>query len=206
MTRQGEAGLTLPEMLVSVAILAAIMAAVAPSLRGTTRATLALQSSATDAEELRQGHDILQRLADTAIWGEPSVPALHNDGVSDRYRFGTYDPQGYPAIARLETHVGGGLSLSLARLEAPETVIHESLLFPSMSDISIRYFGSVDERNPPAWHQSWRRAKPPQLVRVSGVAADQGQSREITFDIAMAGQAPLVCEFDPVSRLCRNVE
>ncbi len=203
MMRQKEYGLTLPEMLVSLAILAGISVVISPVIRNTVQATSRIQVQTKQIEDLRTANQLLRDFGGKAIWAEAGTPELHADGTQLRFQFGTYDPEGRPATLYLKPSLNGpGLSIELKDLHAPRNIQYEATVLMDISQISFSYFGRLDRRQEPNWYQSWSLARPPQLVRVKGIMTN---GTPYLLDIMMAGQAPLVCEFDPVSRICRNV-
>ena len=206
MYRHTEKGLTLPEVLISVAILAGIAAVIAPMISMATKASVAMETQAQGLETRRTSQEVLTHMAGTAIFADEQTPELNATGTSTRFRFGSLTPSGNPAIVELiPTTDGTGLLLLILPLTASSGPSYESRLFDQSSSITFRYFGATTDRSPLTWHDVWNARKPPKLLHVSGQSLSDDEP-SLEFDLLFTGQAPIDCEFDPVSRLCRNAE
>lgn len=204
MRNSSERGLTLTEALVAVAILAALAAAIAPAVAGAIRSAARIARSSAESESLRETDALLRRLALGAVWPTAETRADVPEGDETSLRLLTFaQADGKPAIATLEI-TGGKLKISMAPSWAPEERV-ETILSTGLRDLRFRYYGRETKDAPVGWRTSWHAARPPLLISLVGTRQGADRSpRQIAIDALVGGQAPIVCEYDAVSRECRG--
>jgi general secretion pathway protein J len=204
--RDGQAGFSLMEVLVAIAILALVLAFMPGAFRLAHRTwdtTVAL-----DREAARDGGlNFLQaRLAETMPifeQGKSGTVAIAFTGTSEMLSFVAPSPNGPEGAAlyrfTLETRrVGRGarkaligtLSPYLAAPNGgrPELATEEHTLFDDIGGGEFRYFGRKELRAAPTWHTEWtRRDTLPELVQlnVSGSSGVRALVRSMVVELRL---------------------
>jgi|GEM_PF-2415961 len=178
-----EAGFTLVEMLVALAVLGLILgllAGAAELLRGTGER---LAERATALGDLGLVADLLQDSLGAAVAldvGIPGRPVSAFDGQPDMVRFSTIAPDWAPGEPLVAMAIGRaeptGLVLWRAELpaDAPDLGVLERargverrLLAADVRDLALRYFGRKAGETTAAWHGAWQgERRLPEAVRL----------------------------------------
>ncbi|MEM9423136.1 MAG: prepilin-type N-terminal cleavage/methylation domain-containing protein [Pseudomonadota bacterium] len=201
-------GVTLVETLIAIAILAMIIATMAPILQMTLATTSRTQSSQGLAEEGRTAAQALRRAFGGMIVPKGTKGEVSFTGRRRELRFSSYDSAGHIQKLHLFTdYHPDNMSLVLsvneeATSDEGETVV----LHDRLEDVSLAYYGAMADGAPLAWRNQWSATQLPRLIRLTVVRRVRGERREDVsyFHIPIAGA--LTCAFDPVSRQCREEE
>ncbi len=201
MNRPSQSGLTLPEMLISIAILAMIMAAITPLLRSTNESAERVKALAALSEDQRSARQILDYLTEGAILSEETDEPVKAKGSLRQFSFYGYDHQAWPSIITLKPNLSNsGFNLIVERAHGAPQPVYEAELLPHVSEVTFAYYGALIRNQDAKWQETWDLRRPPKLLRINGNSANG----PFVMDLVMSGQVPLVCEYDPVSRICRN--
>jgi prepilin-type N-terminal cleavage/methylation domain-containing protein len=196
MTR--EAGFTLTETLVAVALLAMIAVAATPAVRGAVTANVRLTEAAGEAEAHLRAEQVLRDLLGAAVRADFAEEAAFSGG-----------PGGFSFLAR----PGGGAPLSV-RVSAAESglvlnavpwpggeAMSEALTGPDAS-LAVLYFGDPQGLGAPRWFDTWPGPAPPRLVVVDMAPGPDGAVRRM--EIAVGAGADLACDYDSGLQACRE--
>jgi type II secretory pathway pseudopilin PulG len=195
MNRSSESGHTLLEALIATAIVASIAAVLAPALYASVRA-------AARQSEVRQAGDEI-RAARSAL-DEIFAAILTTDARVEDGRFFAKENEveatillslaGAPQRIRLRIDHG---ELSLVPLDHGGAIEAASIMSGAKR---FRFYGRTDPQSGQAWRSSWDAPTPPELVGLE--LSEESKFKMLTFPVR--NRAPLVCEFDQVTRRCRN--
>lgn len=204
MRNRSELGLTLTEALVAVAILAVLAAAIAPAVAGAVRAATRIAQSSAQSENLREVDGLLRRVALGTVWPSADTRTDMPEGDETSLRLLSFArADGTPAIVTFKIE-NDKIEVSMAPSWAP-TETSMSRLATGMKGTRFRYYGRETKDAPVGWRSSWHAARPPLLIGLIGTLdGPDGKAREIAIDALVGGQAPIVCEYDAVSRECRG--
>lgn len=169
-----EAGFTLVEMLVSLALLAIAAVLIGRSFAIDRAALWRVQDRASSGERVEAAQNAirsrLEHLFAEASY-EGQSPTVAMDGAPDRLTFLApgNDPRTPIRRYRLALSPGGDLTLASADKAAAEMtgLSDGAILLPKVDRLQIDYFGPSGAAGAPAWVGSWTgRAAPPRLVRI----------------------------------------
>ncbi len=209
--RTPQAGFTLVELLVVVALLGLISVALFGGIRFSARSWEAGHARLEALNEVEVAQSVLRRLLsrsrEVALFdASRDRAAVSFSGRRDAVYFAAPLPAhrglgGAYAYALRVKRTSGGEQLVLAwRLQRPETppsadgdFEDETVLLSDIADLSLAYFGSEDRGRIPDWRESWDgSAGLPRLVRLSvAFPADDGRYwPPLTIAPALAGATP----------------
>ena len=189
MTAQSQRGMTLPEALISVVLLAIIGVTLLPSVQLASAASHRIDEitrgmSARDNEE-----QLLNYLLKQMIVSSAAENATHMRGRATGFTFAILGNSNEltsvtmsPLAAGVRLQIGDG---------------REYILFRSLDAPQFSYYGRYTDRQTSGWRFSWEGSRPPQLIRITGAGSS-------SYEFHLPVQAPLSCAFDPVSRRCRT--
>jgi general secretion pathway protein J len=200
---KNQAGYSLVELMIVLALIGMITLAIASGLRFGARAWERTEHEVAAAETARGGHALLTTLLGhiypraTAEGGQVAF-----EGASDRMSF-LADAHGLTRFALGLKREGGGWSLVLT--EHPEQGAVEErqeVLFTGAERIEFAY--AELNGGTPAWSDTWS-AKPgmPALIRVR-VAFPPGTGHWPDLIVHPGIDRAATCIYDPVSFQCRN--
>jgi general secretion pathway protein J len=213
--RNGEAGFTLVEVLVALAVTSLLAGLLYQGLRLGNRAWLALSARAAAADEVMVAHGLLRQVLDQAYpLPAPTAQGYQVDfqGQVKEIVFWTPPPDiwAYPGgiiQARLQLRNADGrrdLVLALSEDLADPRRTEQVILLRGIADIAMEYFGAVGTAVP-AWRGNWQgQPALPQLVRLRVAFADK--DRRIWPDFVVAPKVDLdtECVMDPLTQRCRG--
>lgn len=200
-------GYSLVEALVSVALLGAIAAALAPPTYTAVRASIRLAEAANDSETDRVGEETLTQLFQRMS---------RLDRASSGYAF-VGEPR-FVSFALLKDGETGASAIDL-KIMADELFLFDCRLLTAasknlreengrtpillMQDVSrFRFYGPQGPDSEPAWSDRWREADPPLLVAIERSASRNAVPQPLR-SYYLGSRAPVVCLFDQVIRQCR---
>ena len=196
--RHSQTGLTLTEMLISIAILAMVMTAITPLLKSANESARRIEATAKTSEAYRSNYAILSTLFSNIIHFE-KLEGLEQKikGSSREFTFTSLGANTLPAEVKLSVNTDkNALTVSIKESETE----YQFSMFENFEKLQLSYYGTTSLREEDKWQQTWESRKPPKLLRFSA----SSQENIMSFDFSLGGQSPLVCEHDPVSRICRN--
>jgi general secretion pathway protein J len=205
--QDGQAGFTLPEVLIALALLAVIASLLVNAIAS---ARLALQ--ATDRQATLSAvpavQAVLRRLMTEARPGPETSERPDADrafvGAGDQVSFiSSFVPQGqFGGLWRYDlmldqdgaAGVPGALVLAQRLLRpapsdtsGPPPVAMRTGLLKGVQDLRLRYFGALDGERAPQWYEDWRHpSRLPLLISVDVVFAQKDQRQWTTIVVAPA--------------------
>lgn len=174
---RAQAGFTLLELLIALALLSLLTLALYGSLHNGTRVWEATNASTADAETIRAAQEQITEIIASAYPKRVAEDATHTslafDGEPGALHLLAPDPSLNGALAdtTIEAHASDGkLILVVTRaLELADTPkMQPHILLANLNAFSFRYFGPDKPDGKPVWHDRWaRRLSLPLLVQVN---------------------------------------
>jgi len=215
-----ETGFTLLEVVLALALLAAMLGMAWSGLGFALRGWDTGEAKGRRAVDLRLAQNFLRReLAELfpMRWKDPLTLKVAIDGDSRRLRFvSTRAPgvsSGGLALVSLEVETSGeprtrnlvmrrALPDDAAKDFAPLQAAEPSLLIPDVDSVEFAYFGAENDFNEPRWVENWNFAgRIPQLVRMKVKTGDGTQLPDIVARVMLGEEAG--CLESSFQRLCR---
>ncbi|MEO0400705.1 MAG: hypothetical protein AAF224_14950 [Pseudomonadota bacterium] len=191
-------GASLPEVIVSVAILAMISVSVASALSASARARGRIETIASENEMMDRTEKLMSSIVSQTIQTSWAPDEFAPIAAPNRFGFMTYDAiRREPIAARFQLE-GNQLTLVLRDDVGASPAI---MLVSDIAAGSFSYFGSAREGQAPIWSRRWLQEQPPSLVRLE-IELGDGSKRQLEF--ATIANGALDCVFDSVSRRCRS--
>ncbi len=210
MRRRLQAGYSLVELLIVLALLGLISIAIAGGVSFGNRAWERTERKVHDAEVAIGGHQLLRTLLAAAYprqTGEPGEePIVAFEGGHDRLTFlsaasEAVGGRGVVELALTVERSGGEASLHLEIPNAPDGERREVLL-AGAREIDIAYAETTD--GTVVWTDAWQaRRSLPLLIRVRATFAE-GTRRWPDLIVMPRVNRAAPCMFDPVSFECRR--
>lgn len=197
-----EAGFSLIEVLIALAILAGVAMALAPAIAAAAKAASRIQVSAAEQEDLRALSLFLSDIAAQSIWLDQSSDHTAFSGAPNELRLATLDPASM-ALVPITLSISNDEQQTLtANITSPgSTQTYTHLIIDDLEETSFSYLDTT--RSGEQWTMQWTARQPPSMIRLTGRLITNGASRDFSFVAPIASNAPLNCRFDPVSRQCR---
>jgi len=210
--RPNQAGFTLLELLVAMAVLSLLALVMMGGLKFSARVWERTQTTSdeTDAVSSAQAFIRHQLAAAYPQWQDrgPDRPHVLFDGEAQQITFLAPPPAqfgpGTNLLYTLQRSKTGDLEVAW-QSQQPGDSAKSTKLLSSISSIKFDYFGPAYGGNLPKWWDSWsNRARPPDLVRIR-IAFPPGDRRiwpelivhpDITVDVR--------CIYEPLTRTCRG--
>jgi prepilin-type N-terminal cleavage/methylation domain-containing protein len=190
-----QAGFTLTETLVAVALLALVAAAAVPVLRGGVDAHARLTGLAAE----REAHAALERVLRGTLEAVVHAPGMAFSGESDSLSFAS-QPAGSDRLLLVTIQPGDdAMTIQAAPLgggPARTETIELSTRFAGF------YFYGAPDGGRLEWLQSWPGPNPPRLVVLDLEPGRNGAVRRI--EVAPGGRAALECDYDSGLQACRE--
>lgn len=205
--RRNEAGFTLLEAIISISILAGIMAALAPVLYTTIRTSDRARIETQTQEEVRVASLALRRVLSGTLW----LPKEWKDeafaGDASSLRFIT-NAALKDRLSRAEVTIrsNGHDSDLVLRVQTigKAKEVEEAVLMSGVQSVTLSYWGTETGATSPVWRRSWKNIKPPKLIAFDVQFRERNATRHIRIEAATYAEIPVLCEFDLVSQSCRN--
>ncbi len=213
-TANQEAGFTLLELLIATALLGLLSVVLVGSTRFGIQVWARSESAIADSNQIRRVQMALSEELSRAypLFIASGTPDAHIDfdGGADRLTFLSPD-RGLPgALARtrlfVETAENDTELVSTSALElSTGAASSKTVLFRGVKALSLSYFGSDKDGEPPSWQSDWHgKTRLPSLIRIR--IALEGQQKKVWPDLVVAPRltADVGCVFDPLSKTCRG--
>lgn len=194
---RAQAGFTLTETLVAVALLALIAAASVPILRG----GIAAHSRLTESARLEESHAGLEQALRLALSAALDVPVADGfRGAEGSFSF-LARPEGASGLIWVSVEPLPGAIEVRFRPEGSQQSLSET--FTELPDLAgLYYYGSYDAGERPSWFRQWEGPHPPKLVVLDFPAGADNRVRRL--EIAVGGQARFSCDYDSGLQACRE--
>ncbi|MBV9509539.1 MAG: prepilin-type N-terminal cleavage/methylation domain-containing protein [Caulobacteraceae bacterium] len=204
-----EAGFTLVELLVSLALIGLAAVLIAQSFSFDHRALLSLQDRASTGEEVSAAQNLIRlkliNLAPQAAF-ETGTPGVDMDAEPDHLEFLTTSPQLGAPLVRYRLSLSGKGDLDLLPTTSgggtPET---DAALLHGVKSLDISYYGVTGPDRTRGWVSSWNTANgPPELVRIQLGFKDAGRRIWPLLIVRPGANVDTACVLDPDTGLCRG--
>lgn len=219
MTRRSQAGFTLLEVVIALALLAAMLGMAWGGLGFALRGWDSGEAKGRRAVDLQLAQNFLRReLAEVfpMRWKDPAKLRLAFEGDGKGMRFVSTRAAGATtgglSLVGLEIAQGNDRERNLVMrramvddkaqdfksLEAAEA----TLLVANVDSVSFAYFGAENDFNEPKWNEEWTYAgRIPQMVRVRVKPADGTEIPDIVARVMLGEEAG--CLENAFQRVCR---
>jgi general secretion pathway protein J len=213
--RRFEAGITLLEMLITLALLSLLTLGLFGSLRYGNRIWQVTDAKANAIDNIRSAQSRLSRLITSTYpqlsSADPLRPAVRFSGDASRVQFLAPDETSPGALSETTVRVdpsGSGLLLSYAQdLELRNESLPTSrahLLAGGFARLQIDYFGTPARRGKTGWYSTWRGAtRLPTLIRFRGEFLNAAMKWP-ELVIAPRIAADMTCRFDSANQFCQG--
>lgn len=193
-----EAGFTLTETLVAVALLAMIAAAATPAVRGAVSAHARITQGAQAAEAHLAAEQVLRDLLGAAVRADHAGAAAFT-GEAGGFSFLARPGGGAPMRVQVLAVEG---DLQIAVSDWPSGTPAAERFRGGFTAARLHYFGAEGGAGAPAWTNTWRGPAPPRLVVLDMAPAPDGGVRRM--EIAVGARADLACDYDSGLQACRE--
>jgi prepilin-type N-terminal cleavage/methylation domain-containing protein len=190
-----EAGFTLTETLVAVALLALIAAAATPALRGGIEAHGRMTGLAAE----RAGHAAVERVVRETLAAAVAAPGRSFSGEADLVQFAA-QPPGSASLLDVRISAESG-QLLLEAAPADGGPVRRERLDPGSRFAGLYFYGEPEDQ-PLGWYRAWPGPNPPRLVVVDLEPGADGAVRRI--EARVGSETPLSCDYDSGLQACRE--
>jgi len=194
-------GMTLPEVLIAISLIATLALMLGGSTRGLLQASQRISSATAEQENRRNDKLVFENILAGIIITDPLDKMEGFSGRRNSLTFLALNTTGAPVHVELHSEPDSGAVLSVNAATDYENSPYKLVLFPDYDQLTLSYYGAI-EGELPEWSQTWEHPTMPRLVRLQAKAPSGLE--ETLLETTIAAQAPLTCRFDPVSRLCRS--
>jgi len=191
-----EAGFTLLEMLVALALIGLLTAALFGGLRFAARASDRTTAATDHASELALAYGFLQAQLGNAqpypATADPKDLDIVFDGAPDQIDLITTVPTrliagGFLRLHLVTAHDGGQLRLMAGWNGAPRrddtplpAALSAAMLLDHLKAIRFAFFGAIDPEDPSDWHDRWQGARTlPKMIRLRVEFTDGWQAPDL---------------------------
>jgi general secretion pathway protein J len=219
--RRAEAGFTLIEMVVAMALLAAMMLLLYQGLTFGLRGWDAADANGRRTADRRIAENFLRREVREIFpmrFKDPMTLRFAFDGKADSLRFASARPAGISALGlslvgiTLEDAGDGKRTRNLVMRRAmpddeakdfgPLDKAERIVLFEGVDRVAFQYFGSENDFADPAWVDAWEfPGRVPQMIRMSIRTADGSVVPDMVMRLMLGEEAG--CLESAFQRMCR---
>lgn len=191
-----QAGFSLLEVLIAIAILAGVAMALGPAISAAARASSRIHQGAAIEEDLRSARQFFSDIIAQQLVLDSAATAITSEGFD--LKLTTLDPGDMSPVAVKLTITRETPSRLVATFgDTDSTNAQTYTLLSNISDARFEFLKGAQ------WRGAWNEKTPPTLIRLTGVLGGARDDHAFIFEAAPQGSAPLHCQFDPVSRRCR---
>jgi general secretion pathway protein J len=219
--KRAQAGFTLIELVVAMALLATMMLLLYSGLTFSLRGWDAGDVNGRRTVDRRIGENFLRRELSELFpmrWKEPNVVKFAFEGEKDHLKFVSSRPagitQGGLSLVGLEVQDEGrgsrrknlvmrrAMPDDEAKSFAPLDAAEATVLIAGVDSVTFEYFGSENDFNPPQWNDSWKwNFRVPEMVRMRIHTDDGGAQPEMVVRLTLGEEAG--CLENAFQRNCR---
>jgi general secretion pathway protein J len=217
--RRAEAGFTLVELLVAMALVGLLSVLIFSGMRFGARSWDKSNAHLGGADDVRIAQELLGRTVGEAypmfLTANPTDPHVEFDGANNQMDFLAPPPAAFAmgGLARFRfsavrkgktVQLVVAIETELARGGSPSAVDREVVL-TGMKALSFSYFGATHRGGAETWHDRWADAKLlPKLIKISGGFFDNDSRIWPEMFVPTHVDMDVSCVFDPLTRYCRG--
>ena len=209
-----DAGFTLLELLVSIALLAMLSLALVSGLRFGARIWDRSQSVNIDTNTVRAVQKEialnLARIYPKYIVASPTDAFIDFDGLPRRMMFlstGYAESGGMMRVSLEAANDDEGLMLqygSVPELARSGTPVQNRALLRHLKSLDFAYFGATGTEKTSVWHQTWQHERSlPDLIRIRATTP-RATATWTELIVRPKIAADTGCTFDPISKFCQG--
>lgn len=183
-----EAGFTLVEVMVALALTTALLSVVYSSLWVGLNSTQRISDTITDNDSERTlTYFVRRQLRQVESWFDGEAAPIHGDIDSLQFRVRHLRGDPVPRTFEIELGRSGDAGMALGIRESGEhgsALADGSVLMDGLSSFAFAYYGALDESTGATWHESWNSdERLPQMVRIR-YRQHGGPQRELHLAVA----------------------
>ena len=209
---RSDAGFTLVELLVSMALLGMAAVLIAQGFAADRSALLRIDTLTTSGESVAAAQDLIRdRIEHLFAQTRFDSAGAHVDleGGADAVEFPSLAPtDGKVAqIERLRLALtdGGDLTLGPASAAGGDAQARPDVLLHKVQRLDLAYYGAAPPDGRPAWRATWSGAtSPPQIVRVRAGFGEGDRRRWPELIVRPAATVDTACVLDVTTAGCRG--
>ena len=217
MTRRGQSGFTLIEIVIAMALLAAMLGMAWSGVSFALRSWDAGANAGHRTADMRLSQNFLRRELSEMFpmrFKDPMNLRLALEGTASRLRFVSTRPAGLStaglSLVSLEVEGEGRKRNLVMRRAAPDDDAKDfgpldraeaTILYPDVDTVAFKYFGTESDIEQPRWYDEWKFAKMPTMIRMLVVTPDGMQQPETMVRLMLGEEAG--CLENSFQRSCR---
>jgi general secretion pathway protein J len=215
--RRGQAGFTLIEIVIAMALLAAMLGMAWSGVSFSLRSWDAGANAGHRTADMRLSQNFLRRELSEMFpmrFKDPMNLRLALEGTASRLRFVSTRPAGLStaglSLVSLEVESEGRKRNLVMRRAAPNDEATDfgpldraeaTTLYPDVDTVVFTYFGTASDIEQPKWYDEWKFAKLPAMIRMRVVTPDGVQQPETLVRLMLGEEAG--CLENSFQRGCR---
>jgi general secretion pathway protein J len=215
--RRGQSGFTLIEIVIAMALLAAMLGMAWSGVSFALRSWDAGSNAGHRTADMRLSQNFLRRELSEMFpmrFKDPMNLRLALEGTASRLRFVSTRPAGLStaglSLVSLEVESEGRKRNLVMRRAAPDDDAKDfgpldraeaTILYPDVDTVAFKYFGTESDIEQPRWYDEWKFAKMPTMIRMLVVTPDGMQQPETMVRLMLGEEAG--CLENSFQRSCR---
>jgi general secretion pathway protein J len=202
-----EAGFTLVELLVSLALLAVLSLALVNGLHLGTQIWRRTEETIVHENRVRAAKSEIGRLIEQSypeyVVQRSGAAAVAFYGATDRLTFLAPDENLPGSLDYVEIASSNGtLVVSRSPELAPQAATQTHIVLSGVKGLAVFYYGIADSRSQPQWSRQWiARDRPPVLVQLH---IDTGGPEPVELTATPRAEADMSCSYSALTQYCEG--